>query len=438
MIARGPYRSRSRPRRIPLSKDELEARESRVLKPVEAFIPGTFNRFALNKQQSAVYSSALGPFSRVDSQNFPGHTARRFERNSSWYRSKGKSRVQPLEYGLRTSWVTKLAQDGVYFDSVNSMAGSSVNVGDPRVDGLAMNRARERFITELRDKTSSQLGATVAEWEQSEKMIVLRAGQLLSAFKALKSGDVAKLERAVQIDVDTRRARRARKSFRDRWAKGRNRLRDKKVPYPDRVREWSKTLSDLWLEYHFGWAPLLDDISGAISVLKSDPPSFSVRTGGRESASSAHWTGDSLSWSWKLRYEAKARIGATVFVSNANFALANQLGLINPASVAWEVVPFSFLVDWFIPVGKFLESWTDLLGYSIEYPFNTIYRVADSSQAYFWNGLPVSGGDCSGVGMVRSLGIPPYRFVRPQFKGFSVARGATAIALVIQQFLSLK
>lgn len=37
-----------------------------------------------------------------------------------------------------------------------------------------------------------------------------------------------------------------------------------------------------------------------------------------------------------------------------NFA-ANT-GIINPLAVAWEVIPYSFVVDWFLPVGNFLNS----------------------------------------------------------------------------------
>lgn len=40
------------------------------------------------------------------------------------------------------------------------------------------------------------------------------------------------------------------------------------------------------------------------------------------------------------------------------------LGLTNPASVAWELVPFSFVVDWFAPVGDWLNALDATLGYS--------------------------------------------------------------------------
>ena len=53
-------------------------------------------------------------------------------------------------------------------------------------------------------------------------------------------------------------------------------------------------------------------------------------------------------------------------ISSPNSLKANQLGLVNPASVAWELIPFSFLVDWFLPVGKFLESYTDTVGMQLD------------------------------------------------------------------------
>jgi hypothetical protein len=267
-------------------------------------------------------------------------------------------------------------------------------------------------------------------------MIALRAGQILSGLKALKSGNVRGLERALQIQIDTQAARDARKSFRGRYAKGRNPLRDGRTSLPDQVRSGSKDLSNLWLEYHFGWAPLVDDIGTAIRVLASNPPAQLVRATGSARASIYDIKGQS-SWSTIVDLRVGACIGAEVYIQNSNLALANQLGLVNPATVAWELVPFSFLVDWFIPVGKFLESWTDMLGYTVRYPYNTQKRNATSDQ-YYLDGRYVSGGRVSGASMYRSLGIPPFRFVRPPFQGFSVARGATAIALVIQQFLSLK
>jgi hypothetical protein len=40
----------------------------------------------------------------------------------------------------------------------------------------------------------------------------------------------------------------------------------------------------------------------------------------------------------------------------------NQIGLANPLSIAWEVVPFSFVVDWGLPIGNVLEALTATRG----------------------------------------------------------------------------
>ena len=34
----------------------------------------------------------------------------------------------------------------------------------------------------------------------------------------------------------------------------------------------------------------------------------------------------------------------------------NQLGLLNPVSLAWELVPWSFVVDWVLPIGSVLSA----------------------------------------------------------------------------------
>lgn len=425
-------------RRIPLSKDERKNRESAhgtLVEPPKIVDPFP-TRFTMNRDARALASNALGPYSKVtDIRYASAPLTRKRYRSATWYRSKTKARIQPNAYSMYDVESTMVYSGNPGWDCLNSWAGEAVRGKYPKYDALAMNKARERFVNSCKDKTSSSLGTTLAEWQQSERMIVLRAGQIFSAFRALKSGNITKLGRALGIS-NVQGFRRKRKFFRRRWKKSWNRFKNEQIPLPDRIRKWSKDLSNLWLEYHFGWAPLLGDIHNACDVLKSNPPAQRVTATGKAMYEFTRGRG---AWDWSTvgLYETKAKISAEVYVSNANLALANQLGLVNPVSVAWEVVPFSFLVDWFIPVGKFLASWTDMLGYTVRYAFNTTYCRAKSSQEYKQTGFPSLGGEAVGVGLYRKLGVPAYRFVRPPFNGFSVARGATAISLVIQQFLSI-
>jgi hypothetical protein len=51
-------------------------------------------------------------------------------------------------------------------------------------------------------------------------------------------------------------------------------------------------------------------------------------------------------------------------MDNPLLAQAANLGLTNPAALAWELVPFSFVADWFVPVGDYLNCLDAALGYS--------------------------------------------------------------------------
>jgi hypothetical protein len=43
-----------------------------------------------------------------------------------------------------------------------------------------------------------------------------------------------------------------------------------------------------------------------------------------------------------------------------------SIGLINPSTVVWELIPFSFVVDWFLPIGNFLHGLSALTGTSTQ------------------------------------------------------------------------
>ena len=294
MVKREFRPSVKRQRRIPLSEDELRNRREAsgwvLSKPENSYRPFE-TRYTMNHDETVLASNVLGPFSRTVSRLWPGSASERsFYRTQTSYRSKfKKARVQPNAYSMSECKVTFTQPSSPTYDAPNTWAYTAVVKGaNPFGDNcasLAMNKARERFVNACKDKTSSQLGVTLAEWEQSNKMIALRAGQILSGLKALRSGDVRKLERALQISVDTQAARDARKSFKSRWVQGRNPLRNGRTPLSDQIRSGSKDLSNLWLEYHFGWAPLVDDIGTAIRVLASNPPAQLVRATGSATAS---------------------------------------------------------------------------------------------------------------------------------------------------------
>lgn len=204
----------------------------------------------------------------------------------------------------------------------------------------------------------------------------------------------------------------------------------------------AKSFGDQWLELHFGWVPAVQDISAGLNVLsKSDFGSKRVRSSCTVSNVWNYRDGGNVPDKGTFRrIDVKnvitTKMGAKIRISNPNAYLANQFGVANPASVAWEAVPYSFVVDWFANVGQCINAMTDFLGLEVQDSYTT--RFARLSRQYADENL--NGGVFSGVrysdstvgnDRVASFSGPVLE-VKP-FKGFSLERGATAVALLLQK-----
>jgi hypothetical protein len=129
------------------------------------------------------------------------------------------------------------------------------------------------------------------------------------------------------------------------------------------IRDAQKTLADLWLEYSYGWKPLASDIyhlnNAVQDYLKKPLPVMATATGSSSNEVSFLWE----NWFY---HEGWSKSRHTTYLEanmvNPELALLNSAGLANPLAIAWELVPWSFVVDWFIPVGNTLQACTAGLG----------------------------------------------------------------------------
>lgn len=156
-----------------------------------------------------------------------------------------------------------------------------------------------------------------------------RVGQLANAMLALKRGRWKQFKRHLGLDKSLRRP-------------GAHKFQD---------------IPGLWLEYSFGWSPLVSDCYNILNKT-FEPPKMKVQKEHSEVIDSKiFYTGAS-----KLRYDGNCRnnIRATascmVSVDVPALAALAQYGINNPLAVAWELVPWSFVVDWFIPIGDYIEQ----------------------------------------------------------------------------------
>lgn len=136
-----------------------------------------------------------------------------------------------------------------------------------------------------------------------------------------------------------------------------------------------KNLSNDTLAVTFGLLPLYKDIYGAAETLAhyavdnlKDAVFVKSRSSYNQDLSYTE-TGYGYDSARGGQYEIcksvvkiskKATIGYVLNYETDNFLSAElqKLGLINPAEVLWETMPWSFVVDWILPVGTYLRSLT--------------------------------------------------------------------------------
>jgi hypothetical protein len=131
-----------------------------------------------------------------------------------------------------------------------------------------------------------------------------------------------------------------------------------------------KAIGAAWLELQYGWKPLLGTIYDTVDKIHDVIISDYRRVRGRASESVP--TGEKIS-------ETVEEYGTLKGLVNRKGKYTCEIGLLiktslddsaaaysslNPISIAWELVPFSFVVDWFIDIGGYLRNMETSLLYS--------------------------------------------------------------------------
>lgn len=118
-----------------------------------------------------------------------------------------------------------------------------------------------------------------------------------------------------------------------------------------------KAWADDVLAFKFGVEPLVLDflaLSEHLGKLPPDMPIITVRTNNSQFPKrvSVQRGGVKFEGSIEISYVYKLTSTMEVWESMKNF------GLTNPMETAWELTPWSFVVDWFLPLGEYLSSLT--------------------------------------------------------------------------------
>lgn len=221
-----------------------------------------------------------------------------------------------------------------HFDHASDGFNTSVGVGSVEQNTVldqCFNDIHVRLDQKVRN-TEIDLGVALGELPETARFITQAAIRSAKAYKLLRKGHVSKALSALT---------------------GRKNNTWKDIP---------GVASNTWLAYAFGFKPLASDVYDAVRIFdkgirahRQKPVSSFSRTSREFWHRTKTGSGDNfvikvnsgnLTCSGKVYYK----------VNDPALATLDQVGLLNPATVIWELVPFSFVADWFTPIGDYMTA----------------------------------------------------------------------------------
>jgi hypothetical protein len=319
------------------------------------------------------------------------------------------------------------------------------NVEEMKAEAIA--KATEGVYANIKEGEFN-LAVSGAELPKALTMVGATATRLATTMRHLKRFDIPSAFQALGAGSGPHYRSLIRRS---------NSTRKQAIRTGNVTRAGREFAASTWLEIKYGWKPLLNDTynaSESMARMMSDNSSSDVRTLGTGSSRSPYKFVSSSSLKGFASGERKVSARYVIYsrISNPSLRTAAGLGLTNPAIFAWELLPFSFVVDWFVPVGDVLNSLDATMGLNFVDGTLTL-KTTDKFQAGItqienfnwstWTWDKVSGGQS-----VRSksfylereplITYPPYPSLPTVSKGLKEALGVnktiTALALLSNVF----
>lgn len=249
---------------------------------------------------------------------------------------KDDFRVAAKLHDVRPRVHTDTYSDGAVVTYKTGMYGH-INPRTPpilnEVADEAMRTARTKALNKLKSNKSLQLANDMIEARKTVNMVAGPMLQVLRAYRSVRNGNFRQAANHLGIN---------------------KKLADPRTPL------------NRWLELQYGWLPMLGTINDGVSILKdgfgTPGKGMYAKVVGGDKRPYEWESPDESDESLKLYGEIHARCGLIYSVDDAMIRSLDDSGVLNPLSIAWEAVPFSFVLDWFIPVGNVLSALTATAG----------------------------------------------------------------------------
>lgn len=147
----------------------------------------------------------------------------------------------------------------------------------------------------------------------------------------------------------------------------------------------SGDVSGRWLELQYGWLPLLSDsfeAAKAFEAISNGPRKTIFRSSHTEDIVSNDLCTSPSNFSAKLRGQLSRRLEYELY---EEMTVARQLGLYDPLSIAWELTPWSFVVDWFVPIGTYLDNLNQIPRLKGRWLITDMVKYAKQVPEFVWN-----------------------------------------------------
>jgi len=141
------------------------------------------------------------------------------------------------------------------------------------------------------------------------------------------------------------------------------------------IRTPLKGMGKYWLEWQYGWRPLISTLHGVVDELTRYELNKVQTFTGRHSLSLQRKVPTSfnglngqfnatqlINLTERCRYSVRLRVDPSL-----GYDTLRRLSALNPLSIGWELLPYSFVVDWFIDVGGYLRNLETAVLYNRNY-----------------------------------------------------------------------
>lgn len=190
-----------------------------------------------------------------------------------------------------------------------------------------------RLLNELSDRVRQHefhAGVFLGEGQELAEQATRTMQGIGMTYRHLRRGDLSSAVRSLARSVDSKSINDARKRLK------------------------ARNIAGAYLSLYYGWVPALKDVyqaSIALEKLSTAPRRTSVTASRSKKIDYECSQAPSLYTCPGVKISQK-RIELLI---SEELSIPRSLGLLDPLSVAWELMPLSSVADWFVPIGTYLR-----------------------------------------------------------------------------------